>query len=378
MKIDGGTLQATNLGALKIGSFAEVLDKIAAAQSLGDVRALYEQAKPLATGAPFRIHLVNVAFDAVVRLEGRGNALRDFGKQLREATLNANAAVVRPKIDTQLAFAVPAAGERAYDTSRALFSSYMSMLAYEPDASIKSAGAVQGLGNLQIHASRASSARGFTASRADVGVVSLSGTADIRDLIMDARTCLKAHPSVGADGSASGRVHDGFAAQLDSLWPELKKAIVRMRAEDPNRPILFTGHSLGGALAVLAAARAKMEGLFDGSRAVLHTFGQPKVGDAAFARTLDALLRDVPYTREVYRGDPVAQLALDGMGFAHASSALLAVHDGKGATIIGDPAALPPMPQTLDQGLDALRELRRRLGDHDELNYVAAAERNDR
>eukprot|EP00170_Pyropia_yezoensis_P008149 contig_33917_g8176 len=52
---------------------------------------------------------------------------------------------------------------------------------------------------------------------------------------------------------------------------------------------VFTGHSLGGALATLAAAdvAARHPG---GRPPVLYSFGQPKVGDAAFGAAVDALL----------------------------------------------------------------------------------------
>jgi predicted lipase len=43
--------------------------------------------------------------------------------------------------------------------------------------------------------------------------------------------------------------------------------------------VTFTGHSLGGALASLAALRTVLERLRDSSQIKLYTFGQPRVGN---------------------------------------------------------------------------------------------------
>lgn len=107
-------------------------------------------------------------------------------------------------------------------------------------------------------------------------------------------------------------MHQGFDESLNSIWPEVSAGIKAARVKNPNEPIVFTGHSLGGALAVLALARAKKEGLLDsppyrgkGSVAVLDTYGQPRVGDAAFAKAFAQSVGDIPYHRYVYRNDPV-------------------------------------------------------------------------
>jgi hypothetical protein len=69
-----------------------------------------------------------------------------------------------------------------------------------------------------------------------------------------------------------GRVHAGFARSFLGLLPELEQ-FVKDAAVQP--PLVLTGHSLGAALATLAAS------VFPGCRLV--TFGSPRVGDAAFA-----------------------------------------------------------------------------------------------
>lgn len=68
-------------------------------------------------------------------------------------------------------------------------------------------------------------------------------------------------------------VHAGFRHALEAVWAPLRK---RLRTLAPRRRVWLTGHSLGGAVATLAADRLgpRARGLF--------TFGAPRVGDAAF------------------------------------------------------------------------------------------------
>src|SRR5690606_37727833 len=67
----------------------------------------------------------------------------------------------------------------------------------------------------------------------------------------------------------------------------------------------LTGHSLGGALAVLATAVLKI-----GLRmpvAGVYTYGQPRVGDAEFCRVYDQVLKDITF-RYVNDADVVPHL----------------------------------------------------------------------
>lgn len=74
-----------------------------------------------------------------------------------------------------------------------------------------------------------------------------------------------------------GKVHKGFRDALQSIWGEIKHHIPYTEA----RNVRLTGHSLGGALALLAGARFVNEYPEDLVKEI-YTFGQPRIGDKGF------------------------------------------------------------------------------------------------
>lgn len=75
------------------------------------------------------------------------------------------------------------------------------------------------------------------------------------------------------DWPQGGRVHRGFMEALYEVWPDLFPYISNLG--DQGRKIWFTGHSLGGALALLSG------GLYNNPQGV-YTFGSPWVGNEKF------------------------------------------------------------------------------------------------
>ncbi|MEM9643459.1 MAG: trypsin-like peptidase domain-containing protein [Planctomycetota bacterium] len=107
----------------------------------------------------------------------------------------------------------------------------------------------------------------FLASTGDVNLVSFRGTAAPGDWITDLRILGSARPY--------GTVHNGFLQAFRLVEPQL----IDLLDSRPNRLNVLTGHSLGGALAVIAAA----EWHHGPDVTSLHTFGQPGVGKGRFA-----------------------------------------------------------------------------------------------
>lgn len=100
-----------------------------------------------------------------------------------------------------------------------------------------------------------------------------------------------------------GCVHRGFKSILLPMWGAIESLLQRI-----NRPVYFTGHSLGGALAILAASLRP-------PRAV-YAFGSPRCGDAAFAQ----IVSSIPVFNVINPKDVVTTLPPTGRGalFTHA------------------------------------------------------------
>ncbi|KAI4974535.1 hypothetical protein ZWY2020_047815 [Hordeum vulgare] len=93
---------------------------------------------------------------------------------------------------------------------------------------------------------------------------------------------------------------------------ELRKVLRELLREHPRARVVITGHSLGGALAVLFPAVLALHGERDilGRLGAVHTYGQPRVGDAAFVGFFRAKVA-ADYTRVVYRYDMVPRVPFD-------------------------------------------------------------------
>ena len=81
----------------------------------------------------------------------------------------------------------------------------------------------------------------------------------------------------------------------------------------PSEKLYLTGHSLGGAAAILAAARLSDLGVSP-DQLIVTTFGAPAVGNEDFVRTYQDRFT---LRRVVMRGDPVKDVLPSPLGFHH-------------------------------------------------------------
>lgn len=173
-----------------------------------------------------------------------------------------------------------------------------------------------------------------------------------------------------------GFVHRGFRDALEAVWTRIRARL----AAHAVRDLWISGHSLGGALAVLAAARCVLgdsstgEGRPESGLRVcgVYTYGQPRVGDWQFAAAYEDAL-GLKTFRFVNRDDVVPRVPLASTGFRHVGRRFYFDHRGvleerdRAADLIGlrVKAALSQLGDNKDVKPSSP------IADHDIAKYIA-------
>jgi len=192
-----------------------------------------------------------------------------------------------------------------------------------------------------------------------VAVIAFRGTDadDPTDIGTDAEAILK-------PWEKGGHVHSGFANALDSVATSLDAALRSI-----NLPVLFTGHSLGAALATLAASRYRATL----NNVSLYTYGSPLVGDAGFVATL----KNVPTFRFRDCCDLVTRVPPEALGYRHVGLPHYIDRDGiisfdPSQSSIAEDRLAAEIEYTADYAWKAGNVRVRDLADHSPINYAWA------
>jgi triacylglycerol lipase len=154
------------------------------------------------------------------------------------------------------------------------FAAHLSGLAYKTEDLIRTE--IVGLGGTpeKLHFLYGKNLFGFVAKFSDFAFIVFRGT--------QARGDWKDNLDIRVVRTFYGEVHYGFARCLDSLSKQIIHEVIA--SFDKPYKLCLTGHSKGGALAMLATAVLVKNGY---TPLVLYTFGQPKVGLKSFVKWWD-------------------------------------------------------------------------------------------
>lgn len=175
----------------------------------------------------------------------------------------------------------------------------LARLAYQEPTAIPMALADLGLRDFAHF--EAASTQAFIAQDGEGLYMAFRGTQEAADWLANAKFL----PSKNELGV---KVHTGFVDALDEVWAEIEPLVV-----NAGVPVTVTGHSLGAALASLAAIRLTAAGH---DVAAVYTYGQPRTGHSSFARLYDSTLGSITH-RIVNHVDLVTRVPLLLQGYRH-------------------------------------------------------------
>jgi len=174
----------------------------------------------------------------------------------------------------------------------ACFLAEASFLVYNHPSFIKYAFYYAGFDNFKMFAGK-NVARCFTVSKGNCLIVVFRGTEfklplAIPGFIADFK--IKMAPEKNG-----GLVHSGFQSVLDEIWEGegmLHEYLLKQKKEKPSLRIFFAGHSLGGALSLLAASRFPYVDC-------VYTFGSPRVGNKEFTNSIKANVFRIVHNNDI-------------------------------------------------------------------------------
>jgi predicted lipase len=133
-------------------------------------------------------------------------------------------------------------------------------------------------------------------------VLSFRGTDSIRNWITNLQAELVDTPICGGC-----KVHDGF----NKAWSERRDAVITAinsaKAANPSYAVVVAGHSLGGAVATIAASYLRSIGI----NCDIYTYGSPRVGNQNFANYVSSTPQGST-SRITHQNDPVPHLPPGG------------------------------------------------------------------
>jgi len=219
-----------------------------------------------------------------------------------------------------------------------------------------------GFGVPQVFSHQQTSTQAFGAFRASDRTVLLAFRGTQPDEVGDLGTDLQADLVEWPE--ATGHVHAGFAKALRAIQPAIS---VWLASEEcaARSQLVLAGHSLGAALATLAATVW--------APTQLVTLGSPRVGDPAFA----AAFANLPVARIVNCCDAITQIPPELPWYTHVGPMTYVRSDGTVVphpqdTVVASDQLAARARYLLEHAWQSGAVLVRDLADHAPINYVRA------
>ncbi len=202
-----------------------------------------------------------------------------------------------------------------------------------------------------------SSAQGAMIEHEDYLCMAFRGTDEILDWIDNINAFSKQE--------MFGHFHTGFYNSLEDIWSDINKSYEKL-LQDKKRPIFITGHSLGGAMAAIAAAKFIHK---DKPFTSVYTFGQPRAMTRETCRLFNAECKG-RFFRFQNNNDIVTRIPARIMGYSHVGECLYIseekeIHKDVGFWFKFLDSVDGVMENIKEKGMDCVK-------DHDMADYLSA------
>ena len=213
----------------------------------------------------------------------------------------------------------------------------------------------------------------FLAATDSAIVLAFRGSQTVQDWLQDGQIAL-------VPFRRGGLIHIGFRNAVDSVYPLIESTLNDWAGK--GRTLWITGHSLGGALAMLTAAYLRFPA--DPTKSLprpfagLYTFGQPRVGTVPFCDACNADFGQT-YFRYVDFEDIVTRVPPRELGYWHTGRDEYMDGNGK---IHEDPVWWQIFLDRISVGIEKLRQMQigaidiPQINDHFIANYIKQIEKN--
>ena len=213
----------------------------------------------------------------------------------------------------------------------------------------------------------------FVVSSDDYNLLVFRGTKVPQDWMTDLACTPVRFDWVFTNGPAIGEIHAGFGHCLSDGFDDIISALT---PRDPAKPLLITGHSLGGALAALAGACFNVLASPVPNVSAIYTFGQPRIGLHDFSNTYSRILAD-KLVRFVNKQDLVPRVPFRGWDYS--DEGLMIRFDSSGTPLLQSPEwqnfAMRTF-QSLKDFVEITTHISLDVGDHAMAGYKNLIEQN--
>jgi hypothetical protein len=213
----------------------------------------------------------------------------------------------------------------------------------------------------------------FVVSSSEYHLLVFRGTKIPQDWMEDLACTPVRFDWVFSGGPGIGEIHAGFGHCLSDGLTAVTSAL---SSRDFSKPLLITGHSLGGALAALSGACFGVLNVSVPTVSAIYTFGQPRIGLHDFCNTYSRILAN-KLVRFVNKQDLVPRVPFRGWDYSDEGTM---IHfDSSGKPLLQSPewqGFLARSLQSLEDFAEIVTHIRVDVGDHSMAGYQAMIEQN--